>query len=40
MGKIRANDALVKALKNWDIDHVYGIPVDTIDSVVDALKKE
>lgn len=40
MGKIRANDALVKALKSWDIDHVYGIPGDTIDSVVDALKKE
>ncbi|GGB08770.1 pyruvate oxidase [Macrococcus hajekii] len=40
MGKIKANLALVKALKNWGIDHVYGIPGDSIDSVVDALKQE
>ncbi len=40
MGKIKANLALVKALKNWGIDHVYGIPGDSIDSVVDALKHE
>lgn len=38
MSKIKANDALVKALSNWGIDHVYGIPGDTIDTVVDALK--
>ncbi|GAB4074634.1 pyruvate oxidase [Barrientosiimonas marina] len=39
MAKIKANDALVKALNHWQIDHVYGIPGDSIDSVVDALKK-
>lgn len=38
MSKIKANDALVKALSNWGIDHFYGIPGDTIDTVVDALK--
>lgn len=40
MAKIKANDALVKVLKNWQIDHVYGIPGDSIDKVVDSLKKE
>ncbi len=25
-GKIKANEALVKALQAWDIDHLYGIP--------------
>lgn len=40
MAKIKANDALVQMLKNWQIDHVYGIPGDSIDKVVDALKKE
>src|SRR5699024_8054904 len=39
MAKIKANDALVKELYKWHIDHVYGIPGDYIDSVVDALKK-
>ena len=26
MAKIKANEALVKALQAWDIDHLYGIP--------------
>lgn len=39
MAKIKANDALVKELYKWQIDHVYGIPGDSIDLVVDALKK-
>ncbi|PWZ98139.1 pyruvate oxidase, partial [Staphylococcus pseudintermedius] len=38
MGKVKANMALVSALKAWDIDHVYGIPGDSIDAVVDGLK--
>ncbi len=38
MGKVKANMALIKALKTWDIDHVYGIPGDSIDAVVDGLK--
>lgn len=25
MGKVKANMALVSALKAWDIDHVYGL---------------
>ncbi|WP_398574430.1 pyruvate oxidase [Staphylococcus equorum] len=40
MKKIKANDALVKALKSWDIDHLYGIPGDSIDAVVDSLRTE
>lgn len=40
MAKIKANAALVQVLKNWQIDHVYGIPGDSIDKVVDALKTE
>lgn len=40
MAKIKANKALVQVLKNWQIDHVYGIPGDSIDKVVDALKTE
>ena len=36
--KIKANHALISALKAWDIDHVYGIPGDSIDAVVDGLK--
>lgn len=38
LSKLKANHALVKALKHWEIDHVYGIPGDTIDTVIDALK--
>ena len=37
-GKIKANEALVKALQAWDIDHLYGIPGDSIDAVVDSLR--
>lgn len=40
MGKIKANEALVKALQAWDIDHIYGIPGDSIDAVVDSLRTE
>ncbi|MBC1500739.1 pyruvate oxidase [Listeria weihenstephanensis] len=40
MSKMKASTALVNVLKNWDIDHVYGIPGDSIDTVVDALRKE
>lgn len=29
MAKIKANEALVKALQAWDIDHLYGIPGET-----------
>ena len=33
MAKIKANEALVRALQAWDIDHLYGIPGDSIDAV-------
>ena len=35
MAKIKANEALVKALQAWDIDHLWGIPGDSVDAVVD-----
>ncbi|HCX2468869.1 TPA: pyruvate oxidase [Staphylococcus aureus] len=35
---MKANEALVKALQAWDIDHLYGIPGDSIDAVVDSLR--
>ena len=38
MAKLKANEALVKALQAWDIDHLYGIPGDSIDAVVDSLR--
>ncbi|MCG3412928.1 pyruvate oxidase [Staphylococcus massiliensis] len=38
MAKIKANHALIKALKAWDIDQIFGIPGDSIDAVVDGLK--
>lgn len=38
--KTRGSDVLVKVLKNWDVDHVYGLPGDSIDTVVEALRKE
>lgn len=38
MGKVKANMGVVKALEAWDIDHVYGIPGDSIDAVIDGLK--
>lgn len=40
MAKIKGNTALVKALQTWDIDHIYGIPGDSIDAVVDSLRTE
>ena len=30
MAKIKANEALVKALQAWDIDHLWGIPGDQL----------
>lgn len=38
MAKIKANEALVKALQAWDIDHLWGIPGDSVDAVVDNLR--
>ena len=38
MAQIKANEALVKALQTWNIDHLYGIPGDSVDAVVDSLR--
>ncbi len=40
MSKVKASETLVQTLKNWGIDHVYGLPGDSIDTVVDALREE
>ncbi|MBH9580664.1 pyruvate oxidase [Staphylococcus felis] len=38
MAKVKANMGVIRALEAWGIDHVYGIPGDSIDAVVDGLK--
>lgn len=40
MKKVKASTAMVQIMKNWGIDHVYGLPGDSIDTVVDALRTE
>ncbi|MFT8871258.1 MAG: pyruvate oxidase [Sporolactobacillus sp.] len=40
MGKIKASDAVVQLFEKWGIDHVYGIPGDSIDTMVEALRKK
>jgi pyruvate oxidase len=40
MGKVKASEAVVKLFENWGIDHIYGIPGDSIDTMVEALRKE
>lgn len=40
MGKIKASEAVVKLFENWGIDHIYGIPGDSIDTMVEALRKK
>src|SRR5699024_9299318 len=40
MAKIKANEALVKALQAWEIDHLYGIQGESIDAVVDKIRAE
>ncbi|GEB75998.1 pyruvate oxidase [Sporolactobacillus inulinus] len=40
MGKVKASDAVVRLLENWGINHIYGIPGDSIDTMVEALRKE
>lgn len=38
--KTKGSEVLVEVLKNWGVDHVYGLPGDSIDTVVEALRKE
>lgn len=40
MSKIKANHVLIKTLEAWGIDHLYGIPGDSIDVIVDSLRTE
>ncbi|RYL92220.1 pyruvate oxidase [Sporolactobacillus sp. Y61] len=40
MGKIKASEAVVSLLEKWGIDHIYGIPGDSIDTMVEALRKK
>ncbi|MFX3616955.1 MAG: pyruvate oxidase [Sporolactobacillus sp.] len=40
MGKIKASEAVVQLFENWGIDHIYGIPGDSIDTMVEALRKK
>ncbi len=38
--KMTAAQALIKELKAWGIDHVYGIPGSSLNAMMDALRKE
>ncbi|MFT9009087.1 MAG: thiamine pyrophosphate-binding protein [Bifidobacterium sp.] len=40
MATITAGQALAKVLERWGVDHVYGIPADSINNVVEGLWKE
>lgn len=40
MGKIKASDAVVGLFEKWGIDRIYGIPGDSIDTMVEALRKQ
>lgn len=36
----KASEQLVDVLIDWHIKHVYGLPGDSIDTTVDALRKK
>lgn len=40
MSKINAGVAMVKVLESWGIDHIYGIPGGSFNSIMDALYHE
>ncbi len=40
MSKINAGVATVKVLESWGIDHIYGIPGGSFNSIMDALYHE
>ena len=39
MEKIQAAEALVNVLTDWGVDHIYGIPGSSTNSLMKALKK-
>nr|WP_309301725.1 thiamine pyrophosphate-binding protein [Enterococcus faecium] len=40
MSKINAGVAMIKVLESWGIDHIYGIPGGSFNSIMDALYHE
>ncbi|KRL37983.1 pyruvate oxidase [Liquorilactobacillus uvarum] len=40
MGKIKGSDLLVDVLVDWGVKNVYGLPGDSIDTTVDALRRQ
>ncbi|WP_353989930.1 pyruvate oxidase [Pediococcus argentinicus] len=40
MTKMKAGQALIKTLENWDVDHIYGVPGGSINATVDGLYQE
>jgi Thiamine pyrophosphate-requiring enzymes [acetolactate synthase, pyruvate dehydrogenase (cytochrome), glyoxylate carboligase, phosphonopyruvate decarboxylase] len=40
MGKIKASEAVVGLFEKWGIDRIYGIPGDSIDTMIEALRKQ
>lgn len=40
MAKLMAGQALAQVLVNWDIDHIYGIPADSINNTVEGFWRE
>ncbi|GAJ26767.1 pyruvate oxidase [Liquorilactobacillus sucicola DSM 21376 = JCM 15457] len=40
MSKIKGSDVLVKVLVDWGVKNVYGLPGDSIDTTVDALRRQ
>ena len=37
MSTINAGVAMVKVLESWGVDHIYGIPGGSFNSIMDAL---
>lgn len=40
MSTINAGVAMVKVLESWGVDHIYGIPGGSFNSIMDALYHE
>ncbi|WP_019392332.1 pyruvate oxidase [Priestia filamentosa] len=39
MAKTTAGQALIRSLQEWNIDHIYGLPGDSINNVMEELRK-
>lgn len=40
MGKTKASDIMMEVMESWNIERVYGLPGDSVDTTVDALRKK